>query len=52
MENYRQGIAQMNSQEVYDGFAGSGFYTLVRQDEGKDTREEMLMALVKHFGLE
>lgn len=52
MENFRQGIARMNSQEVYDGFAGSGFYTLVRQDEGKDTREEMLMALVKHFGLE
>ena len=52
LENFRQGIARMNSQEVYDGFAGSGFYTLVREDDGRDTREEMLQKLAEHFGLE
>ena len=29
----------------------SGFFTLVRPDDGRDTREEMLAALAKHFRL-
>ena len=52
LENFCQGIARMNSQEVYDAFAGSGFFTLVREDDGRDTREETLQTLANHFGLE
>lgn len=52
LETFRQGIARMNSQEVYDQFADSGFFTLVRPDDGMDTRDEMIQKLAKHFGLE
>ena len=42
----------INSKERYDEFANSGFFTLVREDDGRDTREEMLHTLARHFGLE
>ena len=51
MENYRQGLALINSQRHYDEYASSGFFTLVRKDTGTDTREEVCATLAKHFGL-
>ena len=51
MENYRQGLALINSQEHYDEYKNSGFYTLVREDNGNDTREEVCEKLARHFGL-
>ena len=42
----------MNSRENYDAFLNSGFFTLVREGGGADTREETLRALAVHFGLE
>ena len=35
----------------YDEYADSGFFTIVRQDNEKDTREEVCDTVVKHFGL-
>ena len=52
MENYRAGLARINSREHYDEFANSGFFTLVREDSDADTRDEVCRALAKHFGLE
>ena len=51
MENYRQGLALINSQQHYDEYASSGFFTLVRKDTGTDTREAVCQALATHFGL-
>ncbi len=51
LENYRQGLARINSQSHYDEYANSGFFTLVRQDDGTDTKEEVCKLLAKHFGL-
>ena len=51
MENYKKGLALINSKEHYDEFANSGFFTLVRQDDGKDTREEVCDMIAKHFKL-
>lgn len=51
MENYRQGLALINSQSHYDEYANSGFFTVVREDNGMDTREAVCDALAKHFGL-
>ncbi len=51
MENYRQGIALINSQKHYDEYASSGFFTVVREDNGEDTREAVCDAIAKHFGL-
>ena len=51
MENYRQGLALINSREHYDEYANSGFFTLIREDDGKDTREEVCRVLAEHFGL-
>ena len=50
MENYRRGLARINSQEHYDEYAGSGFFTLVREDPHADTREDVCNTLAKHFG--
>ncbi len=52
MNSFREGLARINSRERYDAFAGSGFFTLVREDALTDTREETLLALARHFGLE
>ena len=52
MENYRRGLARINSQEHYDEYANSGFFTVVRQDDGVDTREAVCDVIARHFGLE
>ena len=51
MENYRRGLTLINSKEHYDEYANSGFFTVVRQDNDTDTREEVCYAIAKHFGL-
>ena len=51
MDNYKRGLARINSQKHYDAYAKSGFFTVVREDNGKDTREEVCDALARHFGL-
>ena len=51
MENYRQGLARINSKEHYDEYANSGFFTVVREDNGTDTREQVCDMIAKHFGL-
>ena len=51
MENYRQGLALINSQKHYDEYANSGFFTIVRQDTEKYTKEEVCEIIAKHFGL-
>ena len=51
MENYRQGLELINGQKHYDEYANSGFFTVVRQDTQKDTREEMCEKIARHFGL-
>ena len=51
MENYRRGLARINSKKHYDEYANSGFFTIVRQDNNIDTREDVCDAIAKHFGL-
>ena len=51
MENYRQGLARINSKEHYDEYANSGFFTVMRKDNGLDTREQVCDMIAKHFGL-
>ena len=51
MENYRQGLARINSREHYDEYANSGFFTVVREDNGLDTREQVCDMIAKYFGL-
>ncbi len=51
MENYRAGLARINSKEHYDEYQNSGFFTIVREDNGMDTRDEVCDKLAKHFGL-
>ncbi len=51
MENFKACLAKVNSKENYDKYAKSGFYTLVRTDAGKDTKDEILRILSNHFGL-
>ena len=49
MDNYRQGLARINSKEHYDEYANSGFFTVVREDNGVDTREEVCRRIANHF---
>ena len=51
MENYRRGLALINSKQHYDEYASSGFFTVVREDNGEDTREAVCERLARHFGL-
>ena len=51
MENYKRGLALINSQKHYDEFAESGFFTVVREDNGKDTRDEVCELIADHFQL-
>lgn len=51
MENYRQGLALINSQKHYDEYAQSGFFTVLRGNDSTDTREEVCDLIAKHFGL-
>ena len=51
MDNYKRGLALINSQKHYDEWANSGFFTVVRQDDERDTREEVCDIIATHFGL-
>ena len=51
MDNYRKGLERINSKEHYDEYANSGFFTVVREDNGTDTREQVCDMIAKHFGL-
>ncbi len=51
MTNYKKGLALINSQKHYDEYANSGFFTLVREDNGTVTREQVCGTLARHFGL-
>ena len=51
MENYKRGLALINSKKHYDEYANSGFFTVVRQDDGTDTKEEVCDRIAAHFGL-
>lgn len=51
MENYRRGLALINSKEHYDEYANSGFFTVVRENNETDTKEEVCDKIAKHFGL-
>lgn len=51
MENYRQGLALINSKRRYNEYANSGFFTVVREDDGEDTREKVCDIIAKHFCL-
>lgn len=50
MANYKAGLELINSEKHYNEYANSGFFTLVREDNGQDTRSEMCDKLAKHFG--
>lgn len=52
MENFKACLAKVNSKENYDNYAESGFFTLVRANDNKDTKDEILRILAKHFGLD
>ena len=51
MDNYRKGLERINSKEHYDEYASSGFFTVVREDNGTDTREQVCNMIAMHFGL-
>lgn len=51
MDNFKACLAKVNSKEAYDQYARSGFFTLVRVDGDKDTKDEVLRILSNHFGL-
>jgi hypothetical protein len=51
MENYRKGLERINSKEHYDEYANSGFFTVIREDNGLDTRAVVCDRIAKHFGL-
>ena len=51
MENYKRGLALINSKKHYDEYANSGFFTVIRQDTENDTKEEMCKIIAKHFKL-
>ncbi len=52
MENYKAGLKRINSKEHFDEYLNSGFYTILRKDDGKDTRNEVCDEIAKHFGLD
>ena len=51
MKNYREGLARINSKEHYDEMLQSGFFTVIRENSGVDTRDEVCDRIAKHFGL-
>lgn len=50
MENYRRGLARINSREHYEEYARSGFFTVVREQTEADTRDKICQKIAKHFG--
>lgn len=51
MENYRRGLALINSPENYAAYLSSGFFTIIREDNGQDTRQAVCDRIARHFGL-
>ena len=51
LQNFRDCLAKFNSQEIYDEWLNSGFFTIVRNDAETDTRLETVEVLARHFGL-
>lgn len=51
MKNFRECLAEINSEENYNNWLKSGFFTIVRDNNKIDTRFETLDILAKHFGL-
>lgn len=49
MDNFRKCIAKVNSQEYFNEYANSGFFTTLRLNADTDTREEILNRLANHF---
>lgn len=49
--NWRECLKRVNSREIYDSWENAGFFTLIREDDGRDTREEVLAKLAEHFAL-
>lgn len=50
MRNFRACMARINSQEHYDEWKSSGFFTIVRESTDIDTRMDVLETLAGHFG--
>ncbi|MDR2559134.1 MAG: hypothetical protein LBC86_06290 [Oscillospiraceae bacterium] len=51
MANFRNCIAKIHSKDVYNEFANSGFFTIIRESITTDTKDETVLILAKHFGL-
>lgn len=51
LENYKQGLARINSPENYAAYVNSGFFTIVREDTAQDTRQAVCDQIALHFGL-
>ena len=51
LENFRNILKKINSQEAYDEWLNSGFFVLERKETTQDTKEATLEILAKHFGL-
>ena len=49
--NWRRCLEAVNSPAVYESWLNAGFFTLIRENNGEDTREEVLAKLAAHFGL-
>lgn len=52
MKNFKECLAQINSNRIYDEWIQSGFFTILRENTEKDTRLETLDILAKHFKLD
>ena len=51
MTNFLACITKINSHEIYDNWADSGFFTVIRKDAATDTKSETLEILARHFNL-
>jgi len=51
LANYRNILEKVNSQETYNEWLNSGFFTLERKNTTQDTKAATLGILAKHFGL-
>ena len=51
MENYRECLKRVNSEEHYNEYAHSGFFTLERDNPTQDDASAVCDLLARHFGL-
>ena len=51
MQNFRACLASINSKEEYEKYLQSGYFTLIREDAERDSRQEVLEKLARHFKL-